>query len=418
MPRRRVLMLTTDTGFGGAERSFSNVCAALSRQHQVEACIFSSWEPGHFPIPVPLRELRIPRGQTPLDRMARLAERIRRVRALKRSFRADVCISFLEGADYVNVLSRSTERVILSIRGSKRFDEFIQGGLNELRHQILLPLVLRSADAIVALSHGVRSELLSHYRLPPSFPVRVIHNFFDIDRIRSLSLEPLDPPLEAFFHQREVLVSHGRLSREKGLHHLIELLPSLQRQRPRAALLLAGDGPARHDLLALAASRGLRARWLPDAPLDAPADVDVLLVGHQENPYRYLPRSRLFLLASSAEGFGNSILEAMIAGTPVVSVDCLYGPREILAPGTSRPPRLSGPEEAAHGFLMPTFQQAESEEISRAWAQKLGALLGAPEERAAMAERGRQRAQDFREEAIARRWCELVDEAATQPRRG
>jgi glycosyltransferase involved in cell wall biosynthesis len=411
-------MLTTDTGFGGAERSFSNVCAALSRQHQVEACIFSSWEPGHFSVPVPLRELRIPRSQTPLDRIARLAERVRRVGALKRSFRADVCISFLEGADYVNVLSRGSERVVLSIRGSKRFDEFIQGGLNELRHQLLLPLVLRSADAIVALSHGVRSELLSHYRLPPSFPVRVIHNFFDIDRIRSLSLEPLDPTLEAFFLRREVLVSHGRLSREKGLHHLIELLPSLQRQHPRAALLLAGDGPARHDLLALAASRGLRARWLPDAPLDASLDVDVLFVGHQANPYRYLPRSHFFLLASSAEGFGNAILEAMIAGAPVVSVDCPYGPREILAPGTDRPARLSHPEKAAHGLLMPAFQQAESRDIYDTWARELGALLAAPEERTAMVERGRQRAQDFREEAIAQRWRELVDEVVAQPRRG
>jgi glycosyltransferase involved in cell wall biosynthesis len=410
-------MLTTDTGFGGAERSFSNVCAALSLEHQVEACIFSSSEPGHFPVPVPLHELRVPRGRTTLDKVAGLAERVRRVRALKRSLRVDLCISFLEGADYVNVLSRGSERVVLSVRGSKRFDEHIRGPLGRLRQQVLLPLVFRGADAIVALSAGVRAELLTHYRLPPSSPIRVIHNFFDIDRIKTQSLEPLDPTLAGFFQEREVLVSHGRLSHEKGPQHLIELLSVLRQRRPRLALLLAGDGPARGDLLALAASRGLRGRWLPDDPAAPLSDVDVLFLGHQANPYRLLPRSRLFLLASSAEGFGNSILEAMIAGTPVVSVDCPYGPREILAPGTPRPQAVPAMERAAYGFLMPTFLEADLTRVYGLWAREILSLLEDPAALVAMAARGQQRAQDFREEAIARRWCELVDEI-TAPHQG
>ena len=54
----------------------------------------------------------------------------------------------------------------------------------------------------------------------------------------------------------------------------------------------------------------------------------VKLLGQQDNPYKYLKLSDLFICSSRGEGFGLVVAEAMTLGIPVVTVDCA-GPREL-----------------------------------------------------------------------------------------
>jgi glycosyltransferase involved in cell wall biosynthesis len=44
-------------------------------------------------------------------------------------------------------------------------------------------------------------------------------------------------------------------------------------------------------------------------------------------------RARVVVCASIYEGLGNAVIEALACGTPVVSTDCPYGPRETLQNG-------------------------------------------------------------------------------------
>jgi glycosyltransferase involved in cell wall biosynthesis len=60
---------------------------------------------------------------------------------------------------------------------------------------------------------------------------------------------------------------------------------------------------------------------------------DVALLGYQSNPHAFLRGARVFVLSSSFEGFGNVLVEALLAGCPVVSTDCPSGPAEILDNG-------------------------------------------------------------------------------------
>jgi glycosyltransferase involved in cell wall biosynthesis len=148
--------------------------------------------------------------------------------------------------------------------------------------------------------------------------VRVIYNPFDIASIERAArenpfhkwLEPGQPP---------VIIAVGRLSIEKDFHTLIDAFVKIRRSRI-ARLLILGDGPLRSQLVSYAVHRGLNKD-------------DFMLVGYKPNPFAYMSRSRVLVLSSCLEGFGNVLVEAMACGVPVVSTDCIGAPREILEDG-------------------------------------------------------------------------------------
>jgi glycosyltransferase involved in cell wall biosynthesis len=103
-----------------------------------------------------------------------------------------------------------------------------------------------------------------------------------------------------------VLLSVGRLSREKGHADLIQALPKIVELAGKMSLrlVIVGEGPERPRIEKLC--RKLR---LTDA---------VTLTGQQEDINRYYSMADVFLLPSHSEGCPNVLLEAMAAGVPVV----------------------------------------------------------------------------------------------------
>ena len=69
-------------------------------------------------------------------------------------------------------------------------------------------------------------------------------------------------------------------------------------------------------------------------------DNRVDFIGFKHNPFKYIAKTNLFILASIREGFPNVLLEAMACRTPVVSTDAPYGPSEII-------------EDGVNGYLVP-----------------------------------------------------------------
>jgi len=172
----------------------------------------------------------------------------------------------------------------------------------------------RKADRVVALSNGVRDDLITRYGLQPE-KVKTVYNPVELAFIAKAATANCEDLVEEKDSFR--ILSAGRLVRQKGFDILINAVARLRPLNIRLTIL--GEGEDRKDLLNLAERLGVKER--------------VFLPGFQKNPYSWMGRSDLFVLSSRWEGFGHVIVEAMASGTPVLSTRCKSGPEEIITDG-------------------------------------------------------------------------------------
>jgi glycosyltransferase involved in cell wall biosynthesis len=250
-------------------------------------------------------------------------------------------------------------------------------GLKRWAATALPRLVYRRADHVIAVSEGVRSDLIRGFHVPAK-RIDAIPNPFDLDRIADDGRQQPEFPLPPRF-----MVGVGRLTAAKGPQDLVE---AYALAKPDIPLCLLGDGPDRAALEARIDELGLSDR--------------IHLLGYAKNPFAIVSRAELFVSGSHCEGFPNAMAEAMALGLPVVATDCPSGPAEILegveTTGTT------AVHEAAYGLLVPVKQpHILAQAIER---------MSSPELRQHYAHVARQRMEDFRIDAIAARyWRTFAD---------
>ena len=207
------------------------------------------------------------------------------------------------------------------------------GSFSKKINFVLIKLLYKYADLVVFKAQRMKEEFLKN--IPKIKKYTVINNPYDIQNISSLAEEKVE---DFEFHQdKQYIVSVGRLSSEKRFITLVKVLKELDNN---IELILIGEGEEETNLKAYTYENKLEKR--------------IHLLGKKENPFKYIKHSNLFVLASEGEGFPNVMVEAMICETPVISTDCISGPREILAPNTDINFQLQTGIELAHnGILYP-----------------------------------------------------------------
>jgi glycosyltransferase involved in cell wall biosynthesis len=188
----------------------------------------------------------------------------------------------------------------------------------------LLPALVRvsypSANEVVAVSHGVARGISQASGLPLS-RIRVIYNPVISKELLAAARQRPNHP---WFAPGEppVIIAVGRLAPAKDFGTLIRALAEVRRRRPMRLMIL-GEGDERAALTALAAELGVAEH--------------VALPGFRENATAYMAAAAVFVLSSAWEGLPTVLIEALAAGTRVVSTDCPSGPREILQDGRLGP---------------------------------------------------------------------------------
>ncbi|MBT7088763.1 glycosyltransferase [bacterium] len=265
---------------------------------------------------------------------------------LKKTAKDEVILSFMERANFVNIIAKLffkhkaivSERIYPSIAFNK--------GLRRIQ-KYLVSFLYPYADLIIANSKAIKEDLIENFKIP-SHKIKVINNMYDIEQIEIKAQKKISQEFAEFF-QSPVIINIGSHSTQKGQKYLIKAFKKVVETLPQVKLAFFGRGPLKPGLIKLVQ--------------DLKLEPNVKFFDFDENIFKYLSKSKLFVLSSLWEGFPNVLIEAMACKLPVIASDCKSGPREILAPTTDCSWQTKELEFAEYGVLVPP---EEEELLSRA----------------------------------------------------
>ncbi|WP_348787841.1 glycogen synthase [Leifsonia sp. NPDC080035] len=242
-----------------------------------------------------------------------------------------------------------------------------------------------AADRVIAVSEGMRRDILNSYpSLDPS-DVTVVYNGIDLERWQPLHDEDLARSL-GIDPSRPAVVFVGRITRQKGLPYLLRAATLLPKD---VQLILCAGAPDTPEILAEVT--GLVEQL--QAERDGVVWIDRLLPNDELRAA--LSASTVFVCPSIYEPLGIVNLEAMACGLPVVGT-ATGGIPEVIVDGVTG--RLVPIQQLQDGTGTPT----DPEGFVRDLAAALTEVVGDPERAARMGEAGRRRAeQEFSWAAIA-----------------
>jgi starch synthase len=244
---------------------------------------------------------------------------------------------------------------------------------------------IQAADAVIAVSQGVRKDVLACYPAIDPQHVHVIHNGIDAEIYRP---QPSTATLERYGvdASRPYAFFNGRITRQKGLPLLLAAALKLD---PKHQVVVAASSPDTPEIAAEVNELAARVRAQGS---------DLVWIDH------YISREDLISLHSSAtafvcpsiyEPFGLVILEAMACETAVVA-SRVGGIPEIVVEGET-------------GLLV-DYDPEDTDAVTTVMAEKIRSLLDDPGRARAMGKAGRERAvSTFSWPSIARKTADLYE---------
>lgn len=196
-----------------------------------------------------------------------------------------------------------------AIRKMKPFKRFIYKNL--MRYSYF------KANTIIANSYDTKQDLIDENIIKDEKSLVIVNPVLPLDYQELLQKESHHRWLDD--KNLKVILSVGRLHEQKNYPFLIECFAELVKKHNNTRLLIVGEGKDKEKLQ---------------------SQIDILgmhefinIENFQSNIFPYYKKSTVFALSSQWEGFGNVIVEALSAGTPVVSTNCSGGPKMILENG-------------------------------------------------------------------------------------
>jgi glycosyltransferase involved in cell wall biosynthesis len=301
MRRRTFLFYMPALIGGGAERVWALLASEFARRgHRVLFAVDYEANENHAYLDPAVQRITLPRTH--------LGATIGLWRVLSTE-KPDVSFSGLGVANLKHMIAALMafrhRRAIISFHGFFASENRV---LSRLGNH-LAPVFTRLCGRAIAVSDGLRDVLVRRYRASSRRTLRIYNPVFSPADLPPVAAEEL-----AAREPRILFV--GRMHPDKDLATLINAFGALKFAGAR--LELVGDGPQRPELEAL-----VRVKDLADR---------ITFSGYLADPTEAYRRSRVLVLTSRLESFGNVVAEGLAHGLPVVST-AAAGPVEILDHG-------------------------------------------------------------------------------------
>lgn len=290
-----------------------------------------------------------------------------------------IVVTIMEEAAIASWLAQAARRfpylVSLHTLESKCLKDIYSSDERYKAEKWLLSAACNGADQIIFPSKGCCKDLVEEFSVSDS-KIQRIWNPVDCAGVRRLSYQKLEA-VENWRNKFPVfrMVHVGRLDPQKNHDLLLSACAELVKRRRKFSLAIIGEGLSKMDI-----ESNIRRLGLGDC---------VQIVGEQKNPFPWIAAADALLLTSRFEAFALVLVEAMVCGTPAISVDCPAGPVEVLNQGE-------------FGLLVPN-------DDPMALADAVERLMDDPELAKKMVGLGYERAQVFDVKNIVPQWESLID---------
>lgn len=373
---RRVTFLINSMEGGGAERAMANLLGHLKGRLEgaaVEIVLLDD---------LPIQQ-NLP-GWVTVVALDGRGSMLRSAVELLRYFRKNpptVCVSYLARANCLNVLAKALigHRALISerVQTSSHLSTARAGAIYRWITRVSYP----RADRVIAVSAGVADDLVDNFSVPRA-KITVIGNPIDAAALQAAAKEA-----PAFDLPERFILAVGRMVVNKNFKMLLE---GYARARPEADLVILGDGPERAALEAQVQAAGLTGR--------------VHMPGFVTNPYPIMARCECLVSCSNAEGFPNTLIEAITLGCPVIATDCPAGPSEVLRGHAQAGAAVI--DNARDGLLIPMGDVDALVDAFQVYASA--------EARADYAARAQARSAAFGVESVVRDYLSLIDQPGVE----
>jgi glycosyltransferase involved in cell wall biosynthesis len=312
----KILYVVTKAVVGGAQTSVLNLAREMKRRgHEV----FVGFGDGDW-LPVELGKSGISyfrfdflkRTHNPFSLLLFVSE----IRKYVREHDFDVVhfnsSNTLPGALGVK-LSGKKIKTVFTFRGMSMLDEHYEASpLLKFLYKIFFKIFLLFIDTPVFISQENfnkfgRGQLVSRGEL--------IYNGLDNERVeflpkteaRDFFLEKSGIADKEFFNGKYIVGALGRLDYAKNYEFLINIFSKMLEIRQDAVAVIIGDGSKRSECEEAINKKGLGEK--------------IFLLGNIDNGNRYLKGFDLLVLPSRYEGLSITLIEALLAGLPILASD-------------------------------------------------------------------------------------------------
>ena len=383
----KIGLLITKLNGGGAERTAANLSSLFDEYGEEVYLITFDGSNITYPYKGKLIDLSLGINKNVFDAIKKNIKRIIKVKKIKKKYNLDVCISFLDTQNLVNVLSGGKCKKIVSIRNYLSLEK-----PSFIRKQLIRFSSIR-ADKTVCISKNVEYDMRNFFKIKEK-KLCTIYNPVDIKSLLTIEEDyTFDKEFSDYFN----IVTMGRLTYQKGQWNLIYAIKDIVVQYPKVRLYILGDGELKNELEELVKKLEL--------------EEHVFFLGFISNAHKFLRQCDLFVLTSLFEGLGNVLLEAMALGLPVISTDCKSGPREIIAPNSNIKSVCENIDVERFGILVKQFSKEKNivDNDSLVYIKQAIEMFYLDKKlREKYTTKSKMRANDFSKEKVYNEWMKLL----------